>query len=79
MSQANTTAQSAACPKHFKTLQNLPKLSLQQSSNENPTLALFSSGEDEFGNEGAGVLSPSLQSSEGSLSPPQGNMPPVQP
>ena len=33
-------------------------------------MSLFSSGEDEFGNEGAGVLSPSLKSSERSLSPP---------
>ena len=41
-----------------------------KSLKSKPTLSLFSSGEDEFGNEGAGILSPSWKSGERSLSPP---------
>ena len=72
MSEANTTAQSAH--DMSQTLQDSAKSSQvklpAKSSKSKPTLSLFSSGEDEFGNEGAGVLSPSWKSSEGSLSPP---------
>ena len=63
MSEANTTAQSAY---------NMPQ-TLQDSaatSKSKPTLSLFSSGEDDFRNDGVGGLSPSWKSSEGSLSPP---------
>ena len=57
-------------PNNFKTVK-CPQVKLPvKSSKSKPTLSLFCSGEDEFGNEGAGVLSPSWESNEGSLSPP---------
>ena len=72
MSEANTTAQSAH--NMFQTLQDSAKSSQvklpAKSSKSKPTLSLFNNGGDDFGNEGAGVLSSSWKSREGSLSPP---------